>query len=187
MTITTGVFGRITAMMLLAAACTGLVIAAPWAGTPASARTHARIARAVLAFDFWLVLAGIRGKRRRDLRADLRANLYEAAAETASTERAGPDWDRGLSWAAMALGLLAPVSLVTTLTWADAAHAGHVAVAADRPLASPWLLLRYTTLAGGEGVSMSAQIAWWVVLIPAGAFAVGVGSRLGGRRASLTV
>lgn len=42
-----------------------------------------RVENAVFSYSFWLDLRGIAGRRRRDLRRELRANLQDAAALTA--------------------------------------------------------------------------------------------------------
>lgn len=74
-----------------------------------------RIERAVLTYDFWLDLRGAPWRRRRDLRAELRANLREStarngsraavaalgstrvmAAEASPTDPSRPRWTAGL-------------------------------------------------------------------------------------------
>jgi len=41
---------------------------------------RARIVGATVSYDLWLELAGVPGRRRRDLRRELRANLRDATA-----------------------------------------------------------------------------------------------------------
>ncbi|MFC7492054.1 MULTISPECIES: hypothetical protein [unclassified Knoellia] len=44
-----------------------------------------RIESAVLRYDFWLEMRGVRGRRRRALRSELRANLLEATSDVGVT------------------------------------------------------------------------------------------------------
>jgi hypothetical protein len=44
------------------------------------------IGRAVVGYDFWLEARGVAGRRRRDLRRELRANLSEAALDVGARE-----------------------------------------------------------------------------------------------------
>lgn len=46
---------------------------------------RARIESAILRYDFWLEMRGVRGSRRRDLRRELRANLAEASTDVGTT------------------------------------------------------------------------------------------------------
>lgn len=44
-----------------------------------------RIEATVLRYDYWLEMRGVRGRDRRDLRGELRANLHEASADVGTT------------------------------------------------------------------------------------------------------
>ena len=59
------------------------VIARPWL-TPGRLADRLRIGWAVYRYEFWLGLADVPSRRRRELRHELHANLVEAAARTGS-------------------------------------------------------------------------------------------------------
>lgn len=192
MTVGLGLFALFLAFVILVIVTTMLVIAAPWEGGRVPLRDHWRIGRAVIAVDFWLELRAVSGKRRRDLRAELRANLYEAARADGSAAAVsalgslrelsagyaqrpagtGANWGRGATWSSIVLLVIAGLSLVTTVTWVDASMAAGADSSHGRPLFSPWLEIAFKQGIGGD-VSLSAWFEWWVILIPALAFVIG--------------
>ena len=64
--------------VLTLVAVTVAVLARPWELRGGRLADKLRIADAVTSYDFWLSLKGVGGRRRRALRAELRANLWEA-------------------------------------------------------------------------------------------------------------
>jgi len=109
-----------------------------------------RLEAAVQRYDWWLSLRGAPGRRRRELRRELRANLADAAAaqgpraavaglgstramaaEALPVERTGARWGAGTSAAAVAVAAVLLLELWTALGWLDGASAaaggaGHV-------------------------------------------------------------
>ncbi len=105
-------------------------------------RARARVERAVLSYDLWLDLRGAPGRRRRDLRRELRANLTEATAHVgarAAVERLGstramaaeavpvredrPRWSVGLIAGTVTFAVVVLVELLSALAWSDGAMA----------------------------------------------------------------
>jgi hypothetical protein len=189
--VTLGALALLVLVVVTAALITGAVVAAPWSGGPASARDHARIAWAMIRFDFWLEWNGVSGRRRRDLRDELRGNLYEAtragssaqavaalgparalAAAYAQRSATGRDWARGAVWATGTLLGLVIISLAAGLTWVDAVLASGAERVDGHPWASPWLHLELS-VDHGESFAVTMQIAGWVVLLPVLALLLG--------------
>jgi hypothetical protein len=137
-----------------------------------------RIERAVLSYDWWLDLRGTRWRRRRELRAELRANLRDATAHIGSRAAASglgstrrmaaeafpqdatrPRWTAGLQSGLAALGLTLLVALLAGLAWAD----GVMSAAPDTPVRGSVALLpgssmEYSPLA--DGFTVSTSVGW---------------------------
>lgn len=103
---------------------------------------RARVERAVLSYDWWLDLRGASGRRRRELRRELRVNLEDAsghvgagaavrslgrtrdmAAEALPTDRSRPRWTAGAQAGIAALTATLLLEMLAALTWLDGARA----------------------------------------------------------------
>jgi len=99
---------------------------------------RARIMGATVSYDLWLDFAGMPGRRRRDLRRELRANLEEATALVGSSnavrglggtremaaaasvpDAARPRWTVGFAVGISFLGLALIAELLAALSWFD--------------------------------------------------------------------
>lgn len=142
-----------------------------------------RIERAVLSYDFWLDLRGTPWRRRRGLRAELRANLREAAAhsgskaavgalgstrqmaaETAAEDPTRPRWTVGVHSGVIALFLTLFVALLAGLAWAD----GVMDAAPDEPVRGSVTLLpgssmEYRPLE--NGFSVWTSVGWLPLIV----------------------
>jgi hypothetical protein len=142
-----------------------------------------RIERAVFAYDWWLDLRGVPWRRRRDLRAELRSNLRDAASRTCartavaalgSTRQMAaeahpedptrPRWTAGTLSGAAALGVALLAALLATLAWAD----GAMSADPEAPVRGSVTLLpgssvEYTPLA--EGFAVSSSVGWLPVAL----------------------
>jgi hypothetical protein len=142
-----------------------------------------RIEWAVLGYDWWLDLRGASWRRRRDLRAELRANLREAtarhgskaavaalgstrqmAAEAHVEDPTRPRWTAGSlsGFAALMLTLLA--ALLATLAWVD----GVMSADPSQPVRGSVTLLpgssmEYAPL--GDGFAVSSGVGWLPVAV----------------------
>ena len=103
---------------------------------------RARIVGATVSYDLWLDLAGVPGRRRRDLRRELRANLGDAtalvgsraavrnlgstremAAAANSPDPRRPRWTVGFTAGLSLLALSLFAELIAALSWFDGAIA----------------------------------------------------------------
>lgn len=149
---------------------------------------HARIHAASLSYDLWLDLRGVPGRRRRDLRRELRANLGDAtarvgsrnavrglgstrgmAAEANVPDPRRPRWSVGFVTGISLLGISWIAELVAALSWVDGAMAAAPEKRVTGSLAFyPGSSLTYSPSAGGFGVSL--DFGWVCLLIGVIAF-----------------
>ena len=139
---------------------------------------RARIVGATLSYDLWLDFAGVPGRRRRDLRRELRANLGAATALVGSRDAirglgstremagaaSGPDpmrprWTVGFMVGISLLGLSLLAELLAALSWAD----GAMAAAPESRVTGvmtffPGSSLTYSPSA--SGFSLSVDLGW---------------------------
>ncbi len=144
---------------------------------------RARIERAVLSYDFWLDVRGTPWRRRRDLRAELRANLREAtahagakaavgalgstrqmAADAAPEDPTRPRWTVGVHSGVTALCLTLLVSLLAGSAWAD----GVMDADPDEPVSGsvtflPGSSMEYRPLE--DGFSVGTSVGWLPVAV----------------------
>ena len=142
-----------------------------------------RVERAVLTYDFWLDLRGTPGRRRRDLRRELRANLRDAAArtggrsavaglgstrqmaaDTQAEDPTRPRWTAGAHAALLALMLTLTGALIAATAWAD----GVLSADPSRPVRGsvtflPGSSMEYAPL--GDGFALSYSTGWAPVVI----------------------
>ncbi|MDY7101476.1 MAG: hypothetical protein S0880_09845 [Actinomycetota bacterium] len=167
---------------------TWLAIAEPWKAQGGSLADHWRIGSALFRFDFWLEAACVGRRRRRELRNDLRANLWDATArhgsreavdslgplrtlarESAPPRGGGPRWTLGYL-AAMVVGAAEIVAGFGAGTiWADAAIESGAAQVDGSPTLMPWLDLTYSSLPDG-GFELSTGFNVLVLVAPLVAF-----------------
>jgi hypothetical protein len=141
------------------------------------------IERAVLSYDWWLDLRGTPARRRRDLRAELRANLRDAAArsgtrhavaslgstrqmaaESSIDDPSRPRWAVGIYCGITALMLTLLVALLAGLAWAD----GVMSADPSEPVRGSVTLLpgssmEYSPL--GDGFAISTSVGWLPVVV----------------------
>ncbi len=116
----------------------------PWELQGGSWLDRLRVGEAVSNYDFWLSLRAIGGRRRRDLREELRANLWAATLRVGSrdavralgstrrlaagstAERSGPRWGFAVAAGLTAIEVVVLVQLLVATVWADAAEAAKV-------------------------------------------------------------
>lgn len=143
---------------------------------------RARIVGATLSYDLWLDFDGVPGRRRRDLRRELRANLGDASAlvgsrnavrglgstrEMAAAANAPdprrPRWTVGFAVGISLLGLSLIAELLAALSWLD----GAMAAAPESRVTGamtffPGSILTYSPSASGFSVSIAFG---WVCLL----------------------
>ena len=145
---------------------------------------RARIESAILRYDFWLEMRGVRGSRRRDLRRELRTNLAEAGAEVGTTralfgigspkqlayaatdtDPSRPRWSQGLMWAAGTLLVLLLWLAVTSLNLVQAVDATGTTDPVDvRPF--PWLGTTFTVHSAPGVLEASISPLWQLLAGP---------------------
>jgi hypothetical protein len=128
-----------------------------------------RVERTVLSYDWWLDLRGANGRRRRELRRELRANLVDAtqhvgsgaavrslgstremAAEALPPDRTRPRWAAGLQAGLAALTATLLLELLAALTWLDGAEAADPDGRVTGPLTLfPGSSVEYTPVESG--------------------------------------
>ena len=147
-----------------------------------NALDRARIVGATLSYDLWLDFAGVPGRRRRDLRRELRANLGDAtalvgsrkavrglgstremAAAASVPDPTRPRWTVGFAVGISLLALTLIAELLAALSWLD----GAMAVAPESRVTGamtffPGSSLTYSPSAGGFSVSIGFG---WVCLL----------------------
>ncbi|HEX5511767.1 MAG TPA: hypothetical protein VFX41_08625 [Actinomycetales bacterium] len=148
-----------------------------------------RIARVVAGYDFWLEARGVAGRRRRDLRRELRANLTEAAGDVGAREavrRVGsprvlaqealadgakrPLWSLASSCGGLALVVMVFAVLFAAFGFADGVSASGV----HEPVEGPLVLVPGSTAEAhfpvGGGISLGVSFGWSVLVLPAVVF-----------------
>lgn len=138
----------IALFLLLLALEAVLVLLAYGAARPlrGSVRDRVRLATLLAEYDLWLDRYGVPGRRRKDLREELRTNLVEASdrvgmaaalravrpvrrlAAEGETREDRPRWTRGLLVGALWFGAAVLVETVAWSAWAAAADASGSAV-----------------------------------------------------------
>jgi hypothetical protein len=155
------------ALLLVTIVAVAVGLARPWELRGGSFLTKLRIGEAVSGYDFWLSLRGVPSRRRRELRAELRANLWEASqrvgvkralaavgpmrrlASESVPQRRSPSWGYGVAAGAVALELVVVAQVLLSLVVADAAQAASVE-RLDVPVTLfPGMRTVYETLPGG--------------------------------------
>ncbi|GAB2695941.1 hypothetical protein [Thalassiella azotivora] len=161
-----------------------------------------RIEGAVVRYDLWLDLHGVPGRRRRDLRRELRSNLQEAghdvgvraavrrlggvrelAADSVVSDRNRPAWTVGLLWAAGSLVLLLWLTLLQAAAFADGVAASGV----GRPVSGELTLLPGVGVEAhvpdDGGLSIAVTGSWSLLVVPLLVLVVAARPwRLAGRR-----
>ena len=142
---------------------------------------RARLEVAVQRYDWWLALRGAPGRRRRELRRELRANLADAAAgqgsraavsalgstrtmaaEALPVDLTNPRWSAGAAAGAVAVAAVLLVELWAALGWLD----GVVAAGPSRgagPVAGSLTLFPGSSLEyarAGSGFSLAFEPGW---------------------------
>jgi hypothetical protein len=142
-----------------------------------------RLQRAVQSYDWWLDLQGVSGRRRRELRQELRANLTEAAqdvgaqravASLGSTRRMAaeavpdqpdrPRWRLGIQAAVTALVVTVVCEFFAGLAWAD----GVMATDPDSKVEGAIPLFPGSSVAYepvGTGFSVTLQVGWLCLVV----------------------
>ena len=150
-----------------------------------------RIENALLRYDFWLEMRGVRAARRRALRRELRGNLTEASADVGTTralfgigspkelayaatesDPTRPTWSQAMIWAGLAAAAIFLAMVLTGLTvlqTVDAAGAaGEVRVS---PF--PWFGTTFTAESGPGSVGAGVETPWPLLVVPALVLVVG--------------
>ncbi|KGN41096.1 hypothetical protein [Knoellia aerolata] len=147
-----------------------------------------RIENAVLRYDFWLEMRGVRGSRRRELRRELRANLGAASADVGTTRAlfgigspkglayaatdtnpSRPRWSQAAIWASVAFGLVAFACLFTAIAFTAGVEASGVTGRAVRGFVFPWFGVDFSARveADGGGFSTGAGgVGTWFLGVP---------------------
>jgi hypothetical protein len=144
---------------------------------------HTRIVGATLSYDLWLDFAGIPGRRRRDLRRELRANLGDAtvlvgsrnavrglgstramAAAASAPDPTRPRWTVGFAVGISVLGLSLLAEFFAALSWLDGAMAASLATPVTGTMTFfPGSSLTYSPSA--SGFSLSVNFGWvWLAI-----------------------
>lgn len=155
------------AVVLTAIAGTVLAIARPWELRGGRFVDKIRVGEAVSSYDFWLGLRGVSGRRRRELRAELRANLWEATervgvkeaiaavgplrtlAFDSVPERRGPRWGYGVAAGVVALEVFLMVQVFLATVVADTAQAAGTRQVDVPVTLVPGMTVQYEEVAGG--------------------------------------
>jgi len=129
------------ALVVTVIAVTVIVLARPWELRGGRLADQLRIADAVSSYDFWLGLRGVHRHRRRELRAELRSNLWEAGqrvgvreavkalgplrllASDAVPERRDPRWGLGVAAGLIALEVVVMFQVFVATVVVDTATA----------------------------------------------------------------
>lgn len=139
---------------------------------------RARIVGATLAYDLWLDFAGVQGRKRGDLRRELRANLGDAtalvgsrdavrglgstramAAAASTPDRSRPRWTVGFTVGMSLFGLSLLAEGLAALSWLDGAMAAAEGSRATGAMTFfPGSSLTYSPSA--SGFSLSVNFGW---------------------------
>ncbi len=122
-----------------------------------------RIESAILRYDFWLEMRGVRGSRRRDLRRELRTNLTEAGADVGTTralfgigspkelayaatdtDPSRPRWSQGALWAALVFGIVTFGCMFTAIAFTAGVEAGGATGQTVHGFVFPWFGVDYS-------------------------------------------
>ena len=143
-----------------------------------------RLESALVRYDFWLEMRGVRGSRRRELRRELRANLTEATADVGATralfgigspqqlayaateaDPTRPTWSLAMVWASLTFAVLLVAMALTSLTilpTVDAADTrGEVSLS---PF--PWFGTTFTAEAGPGSFGAGVETPWPLLVLP---------------------
>jgi len=143
---------------------------------------HARIVGTTMSYDLWLDLAGVPGRRRPNLRRELRANLGDATALVGSRnavrglggtremataasdlDPTRPRWTDGFVVGISLLGLSLMAELLAALSWFDGAMAANPESGVTGAMTFfPGSWLTYSPSADGFSISIGFG---WVCLI----------------------
>ena len=148
---------------------------------------RARIVGATLSYDLWLDFAGVPGRRRRDLRRELRANLGDAtalvgsrnavrglgstremAAAANSTDSTRPRWTVGFTVGISLIALSLIAELLAALSWFEGAMAAAPETRVTGAMTFfPGSSLTYSPSASGSdsGFVLSIGFGWVCLLI----------------------
>jgi hypothetical protein len=172
--------GAVAAPVLLAVLmATPLLAAVVWLSWPGELRGVSlpdrwRIRDAVSRYDFWLGLRGVSARPRRERRAELRANLWEAARRVGARQAlatvgpmrtlardgvlpsTGPRWGVGIFAGLLTLELVVALQVLLTTVVADVADAAGVARVRVPVTLVPGMTAVYERLPGG-GISFGAS------------------------------
>ncbi len=156
-----------SALVLATIVAVTVGLARPWELRGGSLVDKLRIAEAVTNYDFWLWVRGVGSRRRRELRAELRANLWEASqrvgarpalaavgplrrlASESVPSRSSPRWGHGVAAAVIAVELVVMAQLFVSSVVADAARAASADRLAVPVTLFPGMRTEYVTLPGG--------------------------------------
>lgn len=148
---------------------------------------HARITSATLDYDLWLDLAGVPGRRRRELGRELRANLRDATALVGSRravrnlgsiremataahppDRTRPRWTVGFTVGLSVSAVVWFVQLLASLSWIE----GVMAAAPEHDITGPLVFfpgsnVSYSPLPGGStsGFGFSMDFGWTGLIV----------------------
>lgn len=142
-----GTAGTVAFLVVVATllVATPVVIARPWELRGGRFLDKVRIGEAVSSYDFWLGLHGVGGRRRRELRAELRANLWDAAQRVGAREAVravgplrrlaadgvgtvrSPRWGFGLALGLVALEIVVMAQVLVSTVVVDTAEAAGAA------------------------------------------------------------
>jgi hypothetical protein len=152
-----------------------VVLGRPWELTGLPWRDRLRIVNAVNGYDTWLSVRGVRGARRRNLRAELRANLWDAArrvgavralaavgpvralARNAVPSPAGPNWLRGLVAGLAAAEVVIVLQVIASTIWLDAAEASGASRVEGGLGVFPGMRMVWTAAPAGGGAGVSLE------------------------------
>ncbi|MFC7488418.1 hypothetical protein ACOCJ7_09035 [Knoellia sp. CPCC 206453] len=143
-----------------------------------------RVEYAIIRYDFWLELRGVRGPRRRDLRRELRANLAEASADVGTTralfgigspqqlayaaqpaDPSRPRWSLGLLCATGVFVLVFWGLLATLLTILQTVEAAHVTEAVE-VRTFPWFGTTFTAQHTPGTIDAGFEFPWALLVLP---------------------
>lgn len=152
-----------------------------------------RVERAIWSYDWWLDLSGANGRRRRELRRELRTNLRDAAAhvgvrdavralggahrmaaEALPADPTRPRWTVGVSAALVTVAAVVLVQFWAALAWVD----GVLAADPDEPVTGSITLMPGSSMEyvpDGSGFSVVMGPGWSALVV--GLFVLVVVSR----------
>ncbi len=165
----------VIAVVMITGALVWVALGRPWELTGLSLVDRYRIGTAVNRYDTWLTLRGVGGRRRRDLRDELRTNLWDAAqqggarqalanvgpiralAREAAPARSGPRWALGLFAALVAFEIALAAQFMLATVWFDAAEASGAARVEGGVGLVPGMSVLYASDAAPDGARFSME------------------------------